>query len=150
MIDVRRGTASDLNDVRGLLERSRLPLDGLTDDAVVVVACDQSGRIVGSAALEEFANGALLRSVAVDAAIRGQRLGIRLTQAALDLAALRGHGDIYLLTTTAAGFFPRFGFALIERSAVPADVRSSVEFVSACPSSAVVMHARSGGRFRSV
>jgi len=43
------------------------------------------------------------------------------------------------LTTTAEGFFPKFGFERIPRADVPARVQESVEFVSACPASAVVM-----------
>ena len=46
---------------------------------------------------------------------------------------------LYLLTTTAAGFFPKFGFERIDRCDVPRSVQMSVEFTSACPSSATVM-----------
>ena len=46
---------------------------------------------------------------------------------------------VYLLTTTADGFFPRFGFSRITRDDVPDSVKGSVEFRSACPASAVVM-----------
>jgi amino-acid N-acetyltransferase len=43
------------------------------------------------------------------------------------------------LTTTAERYFPKFGFERIERNDVPASVQASVEFTSACPSSAIVM-----------
>jgi choline dehydrogenase-like flavoprotein len=46
---------------------------------------------------------------------------------------------VFLLTTTAEGFFPRFGFEQITRDEVPPSVRGSVEFQSACPASAIVM-----------
>ena len=46
---------------------------------------------------------------------------------------------VYLLTTTAERFFPRFGFEQITRADVPATVQESVEFKSACPASAIVM-----------
>jgi amino-acid N-acetyltransferase len=77
--------------------------------------------------------------VAVAPEHRGTGLGIRLTKAALDLAASRRVPAVYLLTETAGGFFPRFGFRPIPRSAVPAGVLGSVEFTSACPASALVM-----------
>ena len=54
--------------------------------------------------------------------------------------------DVFLLTTTAEGFFPRFGFERIQRSDVPSSVQTSVEFRSACPASAVVMRTRLSGR----
>ena len=57
----------------------------------------------------------------------------------LVLARERGVSAIFLLTTTAEDFFPRFGFERVSRAAVPESVRASVEFQSACPASAVVM-----------
>jgi amino-acid N-acetyltransferase len=44
-----------------------------------------------------------------------------------------------LLTTTAAEWFPRFGFVRTTREAVPMAVTASVEFQGVCPASAVVM-----------
>ena len=45
-----------------------------------------------------------------------------------------------VLTMTAAEFFIEFfGFRPIERADVPSSVRQSVEFVSACPTTAQVM-----------
>ena len=49
--------------------------------------------------------------------------------------------DVYLLTTTAEQFFPKWGFVQIPRDDVPAGVQQSVEFQSACPSTAIVMRA---------
>jgi amino-acid N-acetyltransferase len=46
---------------------------------------------------------------------------------------------VFLLTTTAERFFPKFGFEQIDREQVPASVQQSVEFQSACPASAIVM-----------
>jgi N-acetylglutamate synthase-like GNAT family acetyltransferase len=46
---------------------------------------------------------------------------------------------VYLLTTTAESYFPRFGFVTVPRAAVPEGVRTSIEFRSACPSTATAM-----------
>jgi amino-acid N-acetyltransferase len=62
-----------------------------------------------------------------------------LRRAALAAARHRGIGDVYLLTTTAGGFFPRFGFSPLERASVPDSVRQSLEFRGACPGTALVM-----------
>ena len=43
------------------------------------------------------------------------------------------------------GDFARFGFDVVTRDAVPAAIRASVEFTSACPSSATVMRWRNQG-----
>ena len=89
--------------------------------------------------MEFYADGALLRSVAVDPSWQGKQLGHRLTDAALHIATARGANTVFLLTTTAERFFPQFGFEPIDREQVPPSVRASVEFQSACPASAIVM-----------
>ncbi len=43
------------------------------------------------------------------------------------------------ITETAADYFPRLGYEIVPRSAVPADLAASVEFTSACSASAIVM-----------
>jgi len=122
-----------------LLEENGLPLAGVADhlDAALVVRA--GGRVVGSAVLEIYGREALLRSVAVAKALRGRGLGLRLAARALDLAAARGATRVYLLTETAAGFFPRLGFRVIFRSEVPPSVRRSAEFAGACPATAIAM-----------
>jgi amino-acid N-acetyltransferase len=130
---------ADASSVLGLLERTHLPTDGLLEHLSTTLVARDSGRIVGSAALEIYNDGALLRSVAVDPAMQGTGLGHRLTEAVTERAIEMGVPALYLLTTTAEHFFPRFGFSRIERDDVPASVQQSVEFQSACPASAVVM-----------
>jgi amino-acid N-acetyltransferase len=49
---------------------------------------------------------------------------------------------VFLLTTTAEAFFPKFGFEQIQRIDVPISLQASVEFQSACPASAIVMRKR--------
>ena len=136
---IERAELRDLPDVLRLLQQSALPTDGVRDHIQTMVLARDGGRIVGSAGLEVYADGALLRSAAVEASHQGSGLGQRLTQAALDLARERGVRPVFLLTTTAERFFPRFGLAPIRREDVPASVQPSVEFQSACPSSATVM-----------
>ncbi|MCI0572486.1 MAG: hypothetical protein L0Y66_17160 [Myxococcaceae bacterium] len=46
---------------------------------------------------------------------------------------------LYLLTTTAAESFPRFGFTHVDRSSLPPELHASEELRGACPASAVVM-----------
>jgi amino-acid N-acetyltransferase len=129
----------DAAAILDLLERSALPTDGWIDHLGATLVARDAGRIVGSAALEIYGDGALLRSVAVDESLRGHGLGVSLTHAALALARARGIRDVFLLTTTAERFFPKFGFVRVSRDAVPPGVRQSIEFTSACPASAVVM-----------
>jgi amino-acid N-acetyltransferase len=135
---------SDLPKVFELLARLHLPIDDVARHVPTMLVARDGSEVVGTAALELYPDGALLRSVAVDPAWQGRRLGHELTEAALRLARARGAGTVFLLTTTAERFFPRFGFEPIERADVPESVRASVEFRSACPASAVVMRKQLG------
>jgi amino-acid N-acetyltransferase len=144
-IRIEPAAASDVPDILRLVEDAGLPLDGLENHLESTIVARRGSQIVGTAALEIYAGGALLRSVAVDAAQRGAGLGQELTRAALAAAAARQVAGVYLLTTTAEGFFPRFGFEPVARDEVPESVRESVEFRSACPASAVVMRKRLPG-----
>lgn len=144
-ITIERAHREDLGSVLDLLDRHGLPLDGVGGLGDTLVVARLNGQIVGAAGLELYADGALLRSVVVDASAQGQGLGHRLTEAALTLARDRGASVVFLLTTTAAQFFPRLGFEQITRDDVPQSVRQSVEFQSACPASAVVMRHRMVG-----
>jgi amino-acid N-acetyltransferase len=142
-IDV--ATENDLAEVRRLLERQHLPIDGLDEHVGTMLIARDGAQIVGTAALEVYADGALLRSVAVESGHRARGLGQHLTESALQLAQAYGMRDVFLLTTTAEGFFTRFGFETITRAAVPESVQASIEFRSACPASATVMHKRLAG-----
>jgi amino-acid N-acetyltransferase len=122
-----------------LVAQSGLPLDGLRDALATALVARADGQVVGTAALERYEDGALLRSVAVETGWRGRGLGGRLTEAATELARTLDAPAVYLLTTTAERFFSKYGFVRIERSDVPSSVQSSIEFTQACPASAIVM-----------
>jgi amino-acid N-acetyltransferase len=139
VIEIGPASLADMPDVLALLERCQLPTAGLIDHVDETLVARGAGGVVGSVALEIYEDGALLRSVAVDPGARGMGLGVRLTDAAVERARARGVTALYLLTTTAEQFFPKFGFETIGRTEVPPGVRQSVEFTSACPSSATVM-----------
>ena len=138
-VTIERATPEDAVAILELLRANALPVDGLLDHLATALVARSLDRVVGSAALEVYDDGALLRSVAVDATQRGHGVGIRLTAAALDLAVTLRVPAVYLLTVTAEGYFPRFDFSRISRDEVPRGVQQSVEFRSACPASAVVM-----------
>jgi amino-acid N-acetyltransferase len=136
---IESATEHDLPEIRDLLEQLHLPLAGVDEHLRTMLVIKDGRQVIGTAALELYEDGALLRSVAVAPSRQGRQLGHQLTDAALRLAAERGAPAVFLLTTTAERFFPRFGFERITREEVPASVRRSVEFESACPASAIVM-----------
>jgi amino-acid N-acetyltransferase len=140
-VDVRIERASDADgpSILQLLQGAGLPVDGLVEHLNTAFVARDGAAIVGCAALETYADGALLRSVTVAPAARGRGVGQRLTQAAVTLAQSVGMPAVYLLTTSAESYFPKFGFVPTTKEQVPASVKQSIEFRSACPASAVVM-----------
>jgi arsenate reductase len=139
---IDQAAATDLAAVRRLLEAQGLPLDGIDQLVATMIVARDGDEVVGAAAVEMYADGALLRSVVVSPAVQRHGIGHQLTDAALTVARSRGADTVFLLTTTAEGFFPKFGFERIARAEVPASVQASVEFQSACPASATVMRKR--------
>jgi amino-acid N-acetyltransferase len=132
--------ASDLDAVRALVEAAHLPTDGLADHfgpAYAVAECE--GRVIGAEGIEPHGSSGLLRSAVVDDRYRGKGVGDLLTRDRLSWAEARGLDEVWLLTTTAADYFPRFGFATADRAAAPPALQQSIEFREACPASAVAM-----------
>ena len=138
-VTLRRATPEDREPVAGLLRALELPTDGVNDWLEHFWVGDHEGMVVGAAGMERYGDAGLLRSVAVAPEWRGSGIGRALVNRVLDEAGATGVQDVYLLTTTAEHYFPRLGFACVDRECVPTAVRGSVEFTTACPGSAVVM-----------
>ena len=137
---IRSATAADRGAVEALLREAQLPTDGLDDQfGPAYAVAELDGRIVGAEGIECYADAGLLRSAVVAKALRGHGLGDELTRNRLAWARESGLHEVWLLTTTAADYFPRFGFTTAERATAPALVRDSREFRDACPASAVAM-----------
>ena len=136
---VRAAVSTDLAAVEELLTASGLPLDGVQDALSDFVVAEAGEDVVAVAGLEVCCDNALLRSVAVLPEWRSHGLGRALVTRVISNAEARGIRGLYLLTTTAERYFPSFGFREVPRDNVPADVRETAEFNSACPASAVVM-----------
>ena len=136
---IDRLDTAERDELFALLIDSDLPVDGLADHLATTLVARENGAIVGSAALELYEHGALLRSLAVAKSHRSRHVGRDMTLAALRLAEHLGKPAVYLLTQTAERYFPRFGFEPIARAEVPASVQQSIEFTAVCCASATVM-----------
>ena len=143
-MQIRRAKDSDLVGVERLLAESDLPTDGVRDNFSTFVVADDNGAITGAIGLEQYGSAALLRSAVVSAESRGSGIGRKLVEQLLQRAEEAGVDELYLLTTTAENYFPRFGFIRTSREEVPDAVKSSAEFRGACPDTAVVMTRRLG------
>ena len=92
-----------------------------------VVAEDSDG-IEGAVGLEKYDSVALLRSAVVAPNHRGSGVGRQLVEQVMERAEEAGISELYLLTTTAENYFPRFGFTRTTRAAVPDELKASAEF----------------------
>lgn len=132
-------TSRDLPEVLALLRQCKLLEDGVAEAIDSFWVARSTHGLIGCAGLETYGGFGLLRSVAVDESARGSGLGERLVARVAAAARARGLSHLFLLTTTAPGFFERRGFQRVERSAVPAQVAESWEFRAGCPATAVAM-----------
>jgi amino-acid N-acetyltransferase len=139
-ITVRPATAEDFDAVKGLLDAAHLPLDGLEEQFGDGYAIAEAGKeIIGAEGIEVYARSGLLRSAVVHPDWRGRGVGDVLTRDRLEWARRAGLQRVYLLTTTAESYFPRFGFARVERADAPPEICTSREFTGACPATATLM-----------
>jgi N-acetylglutamate synthase-like GNAT family acetyltransferase len=136
---IRPADESDLPAIERLLSANRLPLVGVREGVHEFLVAEHDGRVVGVIGLEIYDDRGLLRSAAVDERERGTGVGAALVQRLIDDARHRALSELVLLTTTAERWFPRFGFARIERDSTPEPIKRSAEFRGACPASATVM-----------
>jgi len=129
-----------LADAMALLRAADLPTEDLTDSHLEhFFMVGGTGSAVGLVGLELFGRHALLRSLVVDPQVRTTGLGSRLVEHAEAHARTRGASSMYLLTTTAEGFFAARGYARTERSTAPESIRGTREFASLCAASSAFM-----------
>ena len=130
----------DEAQVKRLLAACELPYEDITPSHLQHFLTLRDGtRLAGVIGLELLGNSALLRSLAVPTQYRGRGIGSQLTRKAEEYGRSRGVEALYLLTTTAEGFFAKQGYGRIDRSTVPAAVQETAEFRSLCPATAVCM-----------
>ncbi len=136
---IRTAAAGDLDLIRPLLQTEGLPVSDL--EAVrpgFLLACAGT-QIAGAGALERYGEAALLRSLVVAAPWRGGGLGHRLVKSLERQARATGVHTLVLLTQSAQAFFARLDYQVIAREQAPAAVRTSSEFRTLCPASAICM-----------
>ncbi|GAB4463711.1 MAG: hypothetical protein Kow0031_41600 [Anaerolineae bacterium] len=132
-------TPADSPAIERLLRQADLPADDFAAHLPHFWVARHNGAVVAAIGLEPYGDVGLLRSLVVAAEWRGQGLAARLCRQMFDTAAGLGIERLYLLTTTAADYFPRLGFRVVERDSAPPALQTTTEFASLCPASAVCM-----------
>lgn len=122
-----------------LLKSEGLCYNDLDDVSILKIQPDEEQDILAGYGLEVFDRDALLRSVVVTKTKRGDGIGRIIVNDALKVGKELGITTMYLLTTTADKFFQKFGFNVIQRTAVPDAIGNTTEFKTFCPDTAVCM-----------
>ena len=121
-----------------LLKENALPVDDIGENTLLFGFMDDDA-LSGSAGLEVFGDCALIRSISIQKSLQGKGFGVIMQKELEQVAQSKNIRCLYLLTTTAEGFFKKQGFITIQRDEVPDTIRSTSEFSSVCPSTAIVM-----------
>ena len=133
-------TINGVEAIRKLLNEAQLPSADISGSPVQqFYGICQSDELIAVVGLEPLGNIGLLRSLAVARDQRGRSLAMALTLHVEQQAAAQGIDTLYLLTTTAAEFFRKRGYATCAREDAPAAIRASSQFSALCPSSAVLL-----------
>ena len=143
---IRPATPRDLAEVTELLTDAHLMLNRVESQfgpQFAVAIDDDSGAVIGVAGIELYGDDGegmgLFRSAAVRDAWRGRSVGAALTEDRLRWAEREGLASVFLLTETAAAYWPRFGFVRVARDGAPRAMQESHEWRHGCPASAVAM-----------
>lgn len=129
----------DIDELAATLREAELPHHDLAGLTKRFFCASIGGEIVGYVGLEISGVDALLRSAVIFSRARHRGHGRAMVDRLLRLAADYGIQRVWLLTTTAPGFFARLGFADVDRATVPATIAASEEFALYACADAVCM-----------
>jgi len=149
IITLRPATQDDWPAIASLLEENELPLDGAREHLPAYLLATSRDKVIGCAAVEVYADVALLRSVAVTPRTASPRHRKTLVTGVLQEAADQQIARLYLLTVNVMDFFTQFGFRRVPIEQAPDTFNASAEFQGACPATAVFMSLTLGSKLLS-
>jgi amino-acid N-acetyltransferase len=126
-LEIRRARTSDIRAIRTLVDEYTADRRLLSKATVTLyesvqefwVAADDEGRVLGCGALHVmWEDLAEIRTVAVDPACRGRKIGHQIVERLLDVARDLGVARVFCLTFETR-FFGSFGFTEIDGAPVP-------------------------------
>lgn len=138
-LTLTRADGDTVDSVVRLLDANDLPSGDVRAKPQCFRLAYADGDLVGVGGLETYGSAGLLRSLVVRERYRGEGYGTALCDALEAEAARAGAETLYLLTTTATGFFRARGYERVERSAVPDSIAGTTEFETLCPASATAL-----------
>lgn len=140
-LQLRRACSEDYSFARTQLESAGLPVSDLSAETLMF-ALDDGEHVQGVIGCEYYDDVALLRSLIVAEATRGQGAGAQLVATLESHSADNGVEEVWLLTIDAAPFFAKLDYVVRERADAPDAIRRTAEFSGLCPGDAVLMSKR--------
>jgi N-acetylglutamate synthase-like GNAT family acetyltransferase len=126
--------------LKAALAKAKLPTEDIEASGRLFWRFESRDEVpVGFGGLEVHGEDALLRSLVSLPPVRGRGIGAAMVAALEFEARLHGCRSLWVITTTAADFFARLGYARCERAVVPPAIRATTEFAELCPASADVL-----------
>ncbi len=133
----------EVPDIEQLLTVCELPVSDIApSESMLFFGCRHGAKLVGLVGLEVFSPFALLRSLAVAPQHRYSSLGRKLVAFAEEHATSLGVQLLFLLTTTADGYFLKLGYSPASRENAPLPIRNTAQFSELCPTSSAFMSKR--------
>jgi len=138
-VDQRNAERADLRAITELLRNDGLPTDDIECHLENFIILVNDGEIIGVGGLERCGEFGLVRSIAVTPENRNKGVARRIYRCIEERAHALGISTLYLLTESAADYFDKLGFVILERAQTPPSVMASRQFEELCPSTATVM-----------
>lgn len=130
----------DLAGVISLLRQNDLPASDLISSQVrLLVAKSQEDQVLGCIGLEVYDQDGFLRSMAVDKDHRNQGIAKSLMDALIIQSKSLNIHTMHLLTTSAANYFEKQGYAITVRDKAPDRIKANARFTTLCSSTARYM-----------
>jgi amino-acid N-acetyltransferase len=140
MFEIKPAGGDDLEKAKQLLLYCGLLTEGVEDHFLnSYFLANYRSDMIGICGVEVYNAFGLLRSVAVAPKWRGRSVGDALVENSIAWAKGKTLQALYLLTIDADQYFERHGFSRLSRNEVPLEIKSSLEFTSLCPETAIVM-----------
>ena len=132
--------AGERGALKAALAKAELPTEDIEAPGRLFWRFDTQDDVpVGFGGLEVHGEDGLMRSVVTLPPVRNRGVGTAMVAALEFEARLHGCQTLWLITTTAADFYARLGYARCDRAVVPPAIRATAEFSTLCPASADVL-----------
>ncbi len=132
--------SEDESEIKRLLSESALNIEDIDSSHLEnFIVAREDEEIIGVVGVELMGEFGLIRSLAVRDAHRGKGYARELLRGVENHALARGVRQLFLLTTTAAGFLEHNQYERTERNTAPEAVQQTSEFARLCPDTAICM-----------